>query len=160
MTTVAYRDGALAVDGLTSSNNAVVSYDSDKTLVIGERAFVVCGSLASARRYASLLAASSLVPQASVDDVEMPKLECEDDFTVVELLPSGVVRVYEPEAGAPYEMSHPMAWGSGQHFALGAMQFGATAVQAVQAASLIDPWTGGPVRVLKWVGGELSRTRL
>lgn len=70
------------------------------------------------------------------------------DTEILFMRPDGTVRTWEEDAWvdirAPY-----FAIGSGSHIALGAMHMGATAQQAVEAASNYDAFTGGEIVVFE-----------
>lgn len=64
------------------------------------------------------------------------------------ITPDGIILVWGDHG--PWRVDRPYyALGSGSAVALGAMQCGATAEQAVEAAIALDIYSGGPVRVLK-----------
>lgn len=62
--------------------------------------------------------------------------------------PDGYIIVWGDHG--PWRVDRPFyALGSGSTVAMGAMQQGASAVEAVEAAIALDIYSGGPIRVLK-----------
>ncbi|QIG75590.1 putative HslV family peptidase protein [Rhizobium phage RHph_Y2_17_1] len=76
-------------------------------------------------------------------------MPAEPSFDAIHVTPEGQVFLYNDG----YTPSGPLAGqtftiGSGKKYALGAIQMGATAVEAVEAAMACDFWCGGPVYAL------------
>jgi ATP-dependent protease HslVU (ClpYQ) peptidase subunit len=83
------------------------------------------------------------------DDKRTFKLMCECDFDIVILHEDGRI-----ESSGPYGIFEDIeeqfyAIGSGTKAALAAMYMGADAEKAIEIAKLIDPHTGGPVKVYR-----------
>jgi|DEB19_MinimDraft_2_1074335.scaffolds.fasta_scaffold70073_1 ATP-dependent HslUV protease subunit HslV len=139
MTTIAYRDGIIAADTLTTSSGGILSRASVK---IGGRGGVLwCTSGDSAWGKAF----RDWISTGMKGEVERP----EEGSGATIFLPNGDIVVYhingyELRLGLPF-----WAEGSGADFAIGAMQVGATAEQAVAAAMAWDHRTGGEIKVLK-----------
>lgn len=68
-------------------------------------------------------------------------------FGCIVLCPDGGIYQYDAD-GRAFPEHAPVAIGSGTRFALAAMDFGRTAEEAVQYASLRDIYTGGEITVL------------
>lgn len=145
MTTIAYRDGVLAADSLTTRGGTIDGHvrkidRRDDGLLIA-----ATGSLA----YNSMFRAWALAGMAG----DPPKSPNEDagGGTGVLFWPDGRVEFYEAEGrfslDAPYH-----AIGCGFQIALGAMFAGADAETAVRAAVAHDTCTGGEVIVLRRFG--------
>jgi hypothetical protein len=76
--------------------------------------------------------------------------ECGDEHKGTALIvfkPDGAA-FYKPSMPYPDEVSAPDAWGAGADFAIGAMEVGADAKTAVEAAIRREAYTGGPVQVI------------
>lgn len=138
MTTIAYRSGVLAADTLISYN----------TFTNGKRE-----KIARAGKWLVALAGAAwlrhpleewVAKDCPSDEVPAALIDHEDEFAALII----------DEQGTPHEFSNgylvPIyadytAIGSGSIFAIGAMAHGATAEEAVVAASKHDKNTGGPV---------------
>lgn len=87
--------------------------------------------MAQGLRYIDWLAKPGIEPAPSLDG------------TVIHVMPDGTVRYTFGDGwitmDGPFE-----AWGSGLPAALGAMHAGASALEAVKIAGLVDVYTGGP----------------
>lgn len=135
MTTIAYRDGVLAADTLFTKDGIRHGF--------GQKIFDA-GSI-------GWFALMGFAPHAFrlrqwIEDGRQGE---QPEGCVILVSPGGEIEIFEergaqPEAGAPFH-----AYGSGEQIALGAMQAGATAEEAVLAAIAIDTQTGGEITVLR-----------
>jgi hypothetical protein len=75
---------------------------------------------------------------------------CGDDHkgTTLIVFTSEGACFYKLDMPHPEELSAPDAWGAGADFAIGAMEVGADAKTAVEAALRRETYTGGPVQVI------------
>ena len=140
MTTIAYKCGVLAGDGLSLQDGVAEDYSFPKVFQIRDGRLVgVSGT------YARCLAVKRWLEERGDLDhpPNQPKME-DDDGSVIVVQADGTVRVYELDGWFDYS-PQMAAWGSGAKAALGAMHAGATAVEAVEIAAKIDPFTGGEV---------------
>jgi ATP-dependent protease HslVU (ClpYQ) peptidase subunit len=96
---------------------------------------------AGTRRQADLL--KRWIEDGSNGNVPAPV----DDVTALVVFPDGTMTVYDGKSERTVEGAPFYAIGSGADAALGALFAGATAKEAVEIASLVDPWTGDEVRV-------------
>jgi ATP-dependent protease HslVU (ClpYQ) peptidase subunit len=78
---------------------------------------------------------------------EKPKLQGDSAFSAIILHPDGTAEFSGHEC-VLIPLSLPFAIGSGMDFAIGAMECGRTALEAVQIASKRDAHTGGQITVL------------
>lgn len=85
------------------------------------------------------------------DPTAAPLPEWQDDeddaVNALEIAPGGRVYVWASH-GRDEHAAGPMALGSGEQYALGAMAFGASATEAVRIASRFDISTGAPADFL------------
>jgi hypothetical protein len=139
MTTIAYRAGVIAADTLTTSGKDVVGY----AVKVGGRNGVLwaaSGDAAWGKRFRDWMAGG--MP----GDCPAPPNEMTGGFAV---LPDDSVVCFhangcERRTGLPF-----WADGSGADYALGAMQAGADARGAVEAALRWDRNSGGEITVLR-----------
>ena len=154
MTTIAYREGMIASDSQVTSGN-VFDCTSEK-IARNER-----GDIAGA-------SGCLVFSQAFLDwfqggeKGELPKCPDEAEAFIVRNAAPERVECFDNRGqcvvSAPY-----YAVGSGKRVALGAMAFGADAIQAVNCAIKHDIYTGGTVDTLKLVGllhQELAEDRV
>jgi len=155
MTTIAFKDGIIAADGLACIGDTIVSRTEEKVWVGGRNIILaITGCLAASREMALRI------------DESMPKEEggcmgyqnicnvwtSEMSGRVIALRhnPDGGIIILEFD-GIQYpaitecEPDQFYAWGSGMGIALGAMDAGASARRAVSIASKYDTGTGGKI---------------
>jgi 20S proteasome alpha/beta subunit len=72
-----------------------------------------------------------------------------EDWSALVVRPGGRVEFLDCDGCRLDVTSSPYAIGSGAHFALGALQCGKTAEEAVRVAEVFDQFTGGPVEVVR-----------
>lgn len=136
MTTIAYRDGVLASDSLTTSNGLRDDY-GPKIWRVGKALVGAAGSRALCLKFREWVAAG---------------MEGDNPFSKGDgngLLVSEAGVVCWSESGC-WPVRQPFyALGSGYQIAMGAMEAGATAREAVSAAIKWDTSSGGEVQVLR-----------
>lgn len=136
MTTIAYRDGVLAADTLTTANG------------------IRCGHHVKIHRFGRLL--TGYCGRSSNYEAfrSWVKAGAEGKFTSAEgnvfiVTPDGVAIVWG-DGDYPWRETGAMwALGSGEQLALGAMAAGATAEEAIHAAIAWDTGSGGPVTAIR-----------
>jgi len=136
MTTIAYRDGILAGDRqatageLSSYRFRKVHKRKDGALIGG------CGVNSLLHRYTTwfLNGEQGFKPHMGSNP--------DDDIDVLIVRPDGTVEFHDRFGGYKIEGKF-FAIGSGAEYALGAMQFGASARQAISCAAKHDRNTGG-----------------
>jgi ATP-dependent HslUV protease subunit HslV len=135
MTTIAYRSGTLAGD--TQVSGDIKTY-STKVFKLKN------GSLAAgAGDFSSIHA---FIDWLQRPKSERPDLTHDDDFEALVISEDGVIEWYDQTLrSVPVEQEF-YAIGSGAAVAIGAMEMGATAEQAVAAGIKWDTLSGGEVR--------------
>lgn len=140
MTTIAYRDGVMAGDsrGYSSSRYPIGSKVKVERLPDG-----------------TLLGASSTIPGGAETARAWWNARQTDDHHDIELPASFTLLIVKPNGEVYYvndthHVAGPLrgeffAIGSGGEYAQGAMQMGATAVEALRAACKLDPWSELPI---------------
>jgi ATP-dependent protease HslVU (ClpYQ) peptidase subunit len=146
MTTIAYRDGVLAADGLATRGDIVVERNAPKIrrLPNGEVA-AFSGEL---ERFEPFI-------EWYLDQTkERPTLTGEDEKTSRCII-LGKDGITEFEGKGQSKVTEPYsAWGSGYAVALGALAAGATAYEAVSIAAEHDVYTGGKITWMKLEGED------
>jgi len=136
MTTIAYRDGIMASDTLVTGgpNRCGEMQKSGRTA--DGYLWAVAGSMCLVEVF-----------RAWAERREGDPYKIEDrDSNFILITPQGKVREWWGNGWCESEAEF-YAWGSGDSVALGAMAVGASAVEAVAAASRIDKSTGGKMTV-------------
>jgi hypothetical protein len=139
MTTIAYKDGVLAVD--TAGFSDVYRGQVRKLFCVpGVGAFALSGGcLGMASQIDDWL-------RSFEESAEPPALP--ERSAVVLCVHNRVYRLEEGRQLVPLRDVAFAASGSGEAVALGAMAAGATAEEAVEISSQFDPWTRGPFQSL------------
>lgn len=138
MTTIAYRDGILAADGRTTYGDTIFTDHSKKIHRLSDGAlFALCGDVAYVQ---------PMLDALEDDDVDLPQGE---GFTAVIVEKDGKVRLYEGKGGFIALDASYYAFGSGEEYAMGAMDMGASAHDAVRVACGRDLSSGGDIQVEK-----------
>ena len=140
MTTLVYRDGVLAADSQAGIGPYQVPGTTRKVGTLRDgRLVAFVGSCAGGANFIRWLNAGS--PN------DPPRLGRDTVVVVVNL--DGTVLVHEDEGVFDGNDAPFLAWGSGLAPALGALHVGASAVEAVKAATLVDSASGGPVQSVR-----------
>lgn len=139
MTTIAYKDGVIAYDSQITRGNVILYDDFDKCIVRDGRMFVCSGATAD---FDALISAySGSKPTEKIDAIALViDGDRVNHFAVCET--DGPWR-------AEVLLSHPYAIGSGQEYALAAMDAGLSAYDAVRIAAKRDTSTGGKIRTIR-----------
>ena len=136
MTTIAYRDGVLAADTQINSGNGARAGSIQKVGRTSDGH--LWGYSGSTQHQEGCV--------AWLDKREGDPAKIEGVFIVI--TPAGAVREWWGE-GWIQSQARFFAWGSGERLALGAMQVGATAAEAVRAAIALDLESGGEVTAVR-----------
>ncbi|RWI35397.1 hypothetical protein [Mesorhizobium sp.] len=138
MTTIAYRDGILAVDSRSTRGNTIVPGACAKLVRMKDGSVATgCGTKGNIAAFIRWL-----------DDGKEGKPPKLDKSTIVHLQADG--RVFEYWDENPVETTGPFeAWGSGADFALGCLWAGLSAEEAVRAACKCDSGSGEPVFTMR-----------
>lgn len=135
MTTIAYKDGELATDSRVTENGNVYTDRQRKVHKLRDGRIVAwAGSLTDSKRFLAALRKGTHIPKV--------------DVNAIMLHPEGGVAVFDENTWLPMNEPH-YAMGSGADLALGAMDAGATAKEAVKIAIKRDTNSGGRVQSLK-----------
>ena len=137
MTTIAYRRGVIAADGFAVEGNAIVARRVAKIGRLGKLLFGAAGELAFCWAFRSWIREGARGEPPVADNGSSGLIVLPDGWLFTVATP-----------GLELTRSPFHAIGSGATFAMGAMQVGATAEQAVRAAAALDVYTGGRVLVL------------
>ena len=140
MTTIAYRDGIMASDTLVTSGSNCVGEIQKSGRTADGYLWAVAGSaclIADFRDWAE---------HRKGDPYEIK----DRDGNFILITPQGKVREWWGDGWCESEAEF-YAWGSGDSVALGAMAVGASAVEAVAAASRIDKSTGGKMMTVSCI---------
>ena len=145
MTTIVFRDGVLAAD--------TRAYSGDRSPIgFKQKIFQVRnsdGTLATVGISTPNPGFSEEIRNWFVNEKHMDaQPEVRDrGFSALEITADGEVFYYSDNfTGSGPLTADWFAIGSGQDFAIGALEMGATAQEAVQIALQNDPWTGGVVQ--------------
>lgn len=149
MTTIVYRDGVMAADSRAyAGDSSTIGMKTkihrlDDGTLFGASSNAV-GADGILRRWVE---AGCLPAQAS--DMKP------DTFEVLLVRPNGDVFYAHDNLGLTGPLTADFfAIGSGDKYAKGALRMGASAVKAVEVASLEDAWTGGPICFLRLEGDD------
>lgn len=137
MTTIAYKDGIIAYDGLVTAGGTIVYDDFDKMRERDGVLFFGCGATSEI---------NELIGGYFGDEIAG---ECRAEAIVVVDGLLTLIGFYEGKiAKTPLLLDRPYAIGSGTDHALTALDMGATAYQAIEMAAKRDTGTGGKIRTL------------
>lgn len=154
MTTIVYDGKVLATDSRACIGNTITD-DKRKKLYrnVGIfQAIAFCGSSS----YAYFVIDEILKPCKAVADLRDINLSNEADFVLVDEWERVFYFARDECAGGIVvdQVKQPWSWGSGSHFAIAALDFGRTAIEAVKYASTRDVKTNS--RIQKYVIKETS----
>jgi ATP-dependent protease HslVU (ClpYQ) peptidase subunit len=134
MTTIAYKDGELAGDGRITEDGTVITDKQRKVHRLRDGRLVGwAGSLAGSKRFLKAL-------RDNPDTLPELKL----DVNAIVIARNGKVSLFEENTWMELKQPH-YAYGSGSLIALGAMDAGASATEAVRIAARRDTGSGGRV---------------
>lgn len=137
MTTIAYKDGIIAWDSQETAGDMVVSRNIQKMVRNGHLFFWGCGVAAHIEQLAALIAAGH---KTSPDDLQAGGMLWDGkDLYVCGMDDDNIVL-------SRICLDDCYAIGSGSEYAIGAMDFGATAQESVKIAANRDVNTGGRIR--------------
>lgn len=146
MTTIACDGKTMAADSRTSSGGDRIVDDQTTKIGRTKEGWIVG---AAGRGGALRLAIEAL------NAGNAPKIK---GTTVIALLPDGTGRQYE-EDGHWTDVLWPYSCGSGRDFALALLDAGFSPEKAVLGAAKRDPFTGGPVTILRRSSQRKPRAR-
>lgn len=138
MTTIAYRDGIIACDSLVTAGGVRVGA-VDKIVRSGPLLAGAAGSLGPCQKFLRWVRSGEDLME-DFEDFD----EGSEGFVV---FADGSIASFDDDGRCDYRAPY-IAIGSGASFALGAMAHGASAEEAVRAASEHDTLTGLPIQTL------------
>lgn len=148
MTTLAYRDGILAGDTLAIADDGTFAGEIAHVFELegGRLIGITSGAVGLVENLAKFFHATHHVHPLGYDEIGWPPI-CEGSvFDVLMIEPDGSVYTCSSQPSFSGPVRAPFySLGSGSRYALGAMEMGADASQAVATALKFDPWTGGEV---------------
>lgn len=145
MTTVAYRDGVMAGDTMTSSGGTLIATRS-KVHVIGGHLVGTAGEAAMALMFLEWFAINHTPGRRR--QARPPHWPTGDRFEAVTVGADRVVTHWSDRLHPIVLSARFHAIGSGLQLAFGAMAAGATAAQAVKIAMQFDPFTAGEIETI------------
>lgn len=134
MTTIAYRDGVMAADSLTTCNGMRVAYVR-KVWKCGRLLVGAAGDGALGRKFLQF------VKDGIKDDGPFTG---KTEGNGVVITPDNKIVCWGTGGASVYDWPY-FALGSGEAIATGALEAGATAEEAVAAAIRVDVHSGGPI---------------
>lgn len=132
MTTITYKDGIIAYDSMITSGTMISSLKHDKHIRLenGDHYFFA-GAVSDYQRFIN----------------REPDVEC----SAICIIDGVIKEIHYTKDDGYFEMIEQPhgSIGTGENIALGAMDAGATAVEAVKIAKKRDIYTGGKIRSFK-----------
>lgn len=162
MTTIAYRDGILAVDRQMSHGHYVRATDMKLHLIKSsysiDYAFAFAGTITMGLAFVEWVKEGMVKGEFPIADVDkkaafhslLVQRVAGSQSPPVRYFGNDLIGMSEDEV--PYT-----AQGAGDEFALGAMYHGASAVEAVRAANRMCAWSGYGVQYVDVVDFEIKR---
>lgn len=139
MTTIAYANGIIAYDSYTVQGDVIVNSNADKLFIRNGILFFMAGSVSDF----DFLIDAFITGSYNEENLHCTAMVFDGkDLYLAAIGDEGFWKL-------KLDRKNPRAIGSGSQFALGAMDAGATAEQAVKIACLRDTVSGGKVRVKK-----------
>jgi ATP-dependent HslUV protease subunit HslV len=139
MTTIAYRNGILAADSQVVSGNTRV----------GEMRKVWKTKSGALVGFAGNASLSHEIEQWVEKDLSGEVPSTADRGSIILVRPTGEVFLIDDDGGPVRIAAAFYSEGSGADVAIGALAAGASAVQAVEIASIYDIGTGGPIQYVE-----------
>lgn len=140
MTTIAYRDGILACDGQTTFSNVSI-YNNAVKITKSEDGWLCggCGDYAVLQHFLNWA-------EKRKGKFKLPSEELFDhnEYDLIMISPNGVVHTRAISLWQTHQPEYD-AWGSGAQIAVGAMAYGASAIEAVECAIRHDIYSSGQV---------------
>lgn len=142
MTTLAYKDGIIATDGQVTCGRVILTKDQSKRHFHGDNIFFLCGPNSDMEAF------MNAYPQGTVKNSTVSGFALVDGVLHATVADSGEVCTWVQNLESAW------AYGSGSEFALGAMDAGCNAEDAVRIAAGRDVGTGGKIRLYNATSGE------
>lgn len=162
MTTIVFADNELSGDGRCTIGDTILSDEIVKVYNINNRLVGFAGRYASGLKFLEWFEgfdnAHEVQQQVPFVSVNIPELMEDEDFTGIVAYPEGYVMLFEG-GKAFYEVQAPYVIGSGSDVALGALDQGATAEEAVRIACKRNVLSGGLVTTVTFDEVEPELTK-
>lgn len=144
MTTIAFKKGVLAFDSKLSTSGDLSGYGL-KGRKTAKFIVAACGTYEDCCAFLDWMSAGG-----KPDDRKKFGIDRDLNISALAINKKGTVFQYDGRL-YPYKIDHKFfAIGSGSSYAIGAMESGSTAVQAVKISAKYDANTGGTIRLLSW----------
>lgn len=140
MTTIAIDHNTISADGRATDQNGYIARDNhNKLMKSGNVIYAYAGQVADAEMLVDIV-----IHDDSVSDISLSAnlVTIDSEVILLHTLSKGVLRSESIEP--------PFCLGSGEHFALSAMDFGKTSKEAVKYAMTRDSSTGGKIKTMTW----------
>ena len=139
MTTITYKDRIVAYDSRAKAVESITSDNREKRFTINKVYFCMCGAPSDFKVFFRVYFEGG---------------EIESHLEAAGLAWDGVKLFHVGHANkhcysSPLDLSEPWACGSGEDYAITAMDMGATAKEAIKWAMKRDTGTGGRIRTFK-----------
>lgn len=141
MTTICYKAGIIAYDSRATAGGVIVDDEADKMTVARGVRFFIAGSPADFDRFLDIYFGESDTPV----DIDLCGFAVESGGALYKF----GVNKNDGLWKQPHRAGCAAAIGSGGEFALGAMDCGLSAKEAVKVAMKRDTGTGGRIRTFK-----------
>lgn len=138
MTTIAYKDGIIAYDSRVTENGNIVDDNYSKMRVCDGVMFFLCGNLDHVDKFVEHYMNSD-----KHDDLDV------DAFIVQEGELLSTTFIDDHIETLQMRRDHCYSIGSGSHYALGAMDCGKSAREAIKVAMKRDAYTGGKINTYR-----------
>lgn len=140
MTTIATDGITIAADSKRCAGGEVVDLCTTKIRIKGRAVFALTGD------FAVYDAAIDWYLQGA-DPTKVPSAGKNVNWSLLAIDENGLRR-YTPETPYPDPFGYPQAFGSGCSYALAALKLGKSPKEAIELASSLDIYTGGPIQVI------------
>lgn len=162
MTTIVFANNELSGDGRATLGDTILSDETVKVYNINNRLVGFAGRYASGLKFLEWFEefdnANEVQQQVPFVSINIPELMEDEDFTGIVAYPEGYVMLFEG-GKAFYEVQAPYVIGSGSDYALGALDQGATAEEAVRVACKRNVLSGGLVTTVTFDEVESDLTK-
>lgn len=137
MTTIAYKNHIIAYDGFATSGNEITENDFDKMFAVDDAIFFMSGAISDFDNFFSVFLYGERPSKNN---------ECEGFVIYDKKLWKAAISPINGFWKRQLSFSKHYALGSGEHFALTAMDLGKSAFEAIEIATTRDIYTGGLIR--------------
>ena len=143
MTTIAIDHDSISADGRATDGNGYISSDNKKKLFKRDDVIYAFAGAVSDGNSLIDLVLDGISP--SSNDLDCNLVTIDDEEILMHSFVDGVLR--------SWQVTPPYTLGSGDHFALAAMDLGLNSKQAVKLAMKRDSGSGGRIQTIKYKKG-------